>query len=142
MTGRNGEVAIKRDGHVHAVATPELSGPITVDVGAEQVEVPPETHVSFQDQGSATSSQSVATETDGGVTTTTTSSEIELRGGLAMSKEQSAGAIVLAAISLLVAGYLHGTSDPLAAGLVVLTAGLLGWFSLNSLVRWREVEQQ
>ncbi|WP_338740369.1 hypothetical protein [Haloplanus salilacus] len=34
MTRRNGEVAVKRDGHVHAVAAPELSGPINVDVDA------------------------------------------------------------------------------------------------------------
>lgn len=50
MSSRNGEVAIKREGHVHAIAAPELSGPIRVDVDSEHVELPAGVHVSFADE--------------------------------------------------------------------------------------------
>lgn len=138
---RSGEVAVKRDGHVHAVEAPELSGPISVDVDAEHVTLPPETHVSFQDPDQdAVDDAADEAETDGGVTPTR--SEVELRGSLGMSKEQSGWAVLMTSVALLVAGYLHGTGDSFAAILIVIAAGFLGWFSLNSLVRWREVEQR
>jgi len=140
MTGRTGEVAVKRDGHVHAVAAPELSGPISVDVDAEHVQLPPETHVSFQESDRDADDNAEEPATDGGAAPTR--SEVEVRGGLAMSEEQSAWAVALAGIALLVAGYLHGTGDSMAAGLTVCAAAVLGWFAINSLVRWREVEQR
>jgi hypothetical protein len=142
MIGRSGEVAVKRDGHVHAVAAPELSGPISVDVDAEHVQLPPGAHVSFQDPDRDAADDDAAEEaaTDGGATPTR--SEIELRGGLAMSEHQSEWAVGAAAVALLVAGYLWGGGDLISALAVGAAGGLLGWFGLKSLVRWREVDRR
>lgn len=139
MTRRNGEVAVKRDGHVHAVSAPELSGPINVDVDAEHVTLPPEVHVSFDDPDHGDDLAEEA-ETDGGEPVAR--SEVEVRGGLGMSEEQSGWAMAAASVALLVAGYLWGTDDVIAAGAVAIAAGFLGYFGLTSMVRWREVEQR
>jgi hypothetical protein len=139
MTRRNGEVAVKRDGHVHAVATPELSGSISVDVDAEHVTLPAEVDVSFADPDQGDDRPAEA-ETDGGEPVAR--SEVEVRGGLGMSEEQSGWAMAAAAVALLVAGYLWGISNEFAAVAVAAAAAFLGWFGINSLVRWREVAQR
>jgi|GEM_PF-5819521 len=136
MTSPNGEVSVKRDGHVHAISAPELEGPISIDVDAEHVKLPPETEVSFQDPTGEANDEEI--ETDGGAAPTR--SEVEMRGGLAMSAEQSRWSVVLVGFAFLIAGHLWDVQ----AGLALVVAGIggaLGWFAINSLVRWREIEQ-
>jgi hypothetical protein len=129
---RNGEVAVKRDGHVHAVAVPELSGPISVDVDAEHVQLPPGTHVSFQEPDAE---EAAAAETDGSAVPAR--SEIEMRGGLALGEEASAYCMLFAALGLLVAGYTWGNSQAIVSVFVVGASIALGWFATGSFWRWR-----
>jgi hypothetical protein len=138
MSGRNGEVAVKRDGHVHAVAAPELSGPISVDVDAEHVQLPPGTHVSFQDldepDNTGTDDDHPA-ETDGGAIPTR--SEIEMRGGLALGEEASAYCMAFTVLGLLVAGYTWGNGQAIVSVFVAAASVALGWFASGSFWRWR-----
>jgi hypothetical protein len=132
MSGHNGEVAIKREGHVHAVAAPELSGPIRVDVDSEHVELPPGAHVSFADENTDPEA-----ETDGGAVPTR--SEVAMRGGLALDREPALWCSVLSALGFMAAGYLwgRGGDDVLVAAILGAAAVALGYYGTGSFWRWR-----
>lgn len=135
MTRDVGEVAVKQDGHVHAVATPGFDGTVHVDVDGEpHVSVPSEVTVAFSDDG-----DDEPVETDGGVPATR--SDIDMRGGLAMGEELSTWATVLSALGLLSAGYLWGSGVSEVVGILVAAGALcLGWFATGSFWRWRGAE--
>jgi len=133
MTGRSGEVAVKRDGHVHAIAAPELSGPISVDVDDSHVELPPETHVSFAEPDDA--DPDVDAETDGGVVSTR--SEAEMRGGIALDREPALWCSVLSALGFMSAGYLWATDGVMVAVIIGAASVALGYYGTGSFWSWR-----
>jgi len=135
MTGSTGEVAVKRDGHVHAIAAPELSGPIRVDADSEHVELPPETHVSFAEPDDAETDSDVDAETDGGVVPTR--SEVEMRGGIALDREPALWCSVLSGLAFMSAGYLWGSGDVLVGVILGAAAVALGYYGTGSFWSWR-----
>jgi len=134
MSGTKGEVAVKRDGHVHAVAAPELSGPIRVDANSEHVELPAGVHVSYDEQDDGADAEA---ETDGGAVPAR--SEVEMHGGIALDREPAMWCSVLSALGFMAAGYLWGTDGDgvLIAVIIGAASAALGYYSTGSFWGWR-----
>ena len=116
----DGEVAVRQNGHEHAVDAPTVNGQILVDVDDEDqhVEVPAGVDVSYHDEDDVEDEL----ETDGGTTADRTS--IEMRG--AGIDEELAWFGLIAAVLLFVSGgYLGGTGSSLSGMVAVGGAGLL-----------------
>jgi len=123
----DGEVAIRQDGHEHAVAA-DVDGEIVVDLdGQEVVEVPTEVGVIYHDDQEDGDDAVLA---DGGTQQRT---EVDMRG-FGLSDELTNGTLVLGAVLLVSSGAMLGsTASSDMIGAVALAAGaLLGWIGLRS----------
>ena len=107
----DGEVAVRQNGHEHAVDAPDLDGQVLVCLDHDHVEVPAGVDVSYQDEDDL--------ETDGGTTADRTA--VEMRGA-GIDEELALWGLAASCLLFIVAGYLFRTSS----GVSGLLAGIGG----------------
>jgi hypothetical protein len=130
VTEEEGEVAIRQNGHVHAVDAPSLDDAVLVDVDHDNIVLPPGVSVEYLDDSDMdVESEEIAP--DGGTVART---DVEMHG-FGLSEDQSGWAIGIAAVLLLTSGWLFATDVTGMAAIVCLVAGgALGYMGVQS---WR-----
>ncbi|WP_256403471.1 hypothetical protein [Halorubrum salinum] len=111
----DGEVAVRQNGHEHAVDAPDLDGQVLVCLDHGHVEVPAGLDVRYQEDADDD------LETDGGVTADRTS--VEMRGA-GIGGELAMWALVASGLLLISSGYLFGV-DSTGSGLIAGAGGIL-----------------
>lgn len=111
----DGEVAVRQNGHEHAVDAPDLDGQVLVCLDHDHVEVPAGLDVRYQEDAED------YLETDGGATADRTA--VEMRGA-GIDGELAMWALVASGLLLISSGYLFGV-DSTGSGLIAGAGGIL-----------------
>ncbi|ELZ56771.1 MULTISPECIES: hypothetical protein [Halorubrum] len=130
----DGKVAVRQNGHEHAVDAPRLNDQLQVDldhVEVPRVKLPSEVVVEYQDGDDV---QEETLQTDGGETVDRT--HVEMGGSQTISDDLAMWAIIATGGLLMSAGYLFGI-EASGSGLIAMVAGgLLGYIAIPSF--WSE----
>ncbi|OYR80412.1 hypothetical protein DJ84_15660 [Halorubrum ezzemoulense] len=118
----DGEVAVRQNGHEHAVDAPRLNDQLHVDldhVEVPRVKLPSEVVVEYHDEDDV---EEENLETDGGETVNRT--YVEMGGSETISDDLAIWAIIAAGALLVSSGYLF-TVESTASGIIAGGSGIL-----------------
>ena len=129
----DGEIAVRQDGHEHAVDAPRLNGQLHIDldhVEVPRVRLPEEVVVEYQEDEDIEDDL----QTDGGETVERT--YVEMGGSETISDDLAIWAIIAAGALLMSSGYLF-TVESTISGLIAGGSGiLLGYLAIPTF--WRD----
>ena len=129
----DGEVAVRQNGHEHAVDAPRLNGQLHIDldhVEVPRVRLPEEIVVEYQNEDDVEDDL----QTDGGETVDRT--YVEMGGSETISDDLAIWAIIAAGFLLMSAGYLFGIESS-GSGLIAIGGGaLLAYIAMPAF--WRD----
>lgn len=117
----DGEVAVRQNGHEHAVDAPRLNGQLRIDldhVEVPRVKLPSEIVVEYQDEDDVEDDL----QTDGGDTVDRT--YVEMGGSETISDDLAVWTLIAAGLLLMSGGYLFGI-EASGSGLIAMAGGAL-----------------
>ena len=131
----DGEVAVRQNGHEHAVDAPRLNDQLHIDldhVEVPRLKIPSEVVVEYRDEED--SEEGVDLETDGGETVNRT--EVEMGGSETISDDLAPWAIGASGALLLSGGYLFGIDHTGSAMIAMFAGALVAWMVIPAF--WSE----
>lgn len=134
MAVPDGEVAVRQNGHTHAVQADRLEGTVTVDVDHEVVHLPTDIGAVYHDDQLAdTGEGDDEAMTDGGHATQSRT-EVEMEG-FGLDGEQAGWSLVGAGFGLATSGYLWGLpseATQMAALIAFCVSAGIGYIGVRS----------